>query len=214
MTVLKRIKFHLVAFFKNDWYVGICEFALFTSAIITGIIWWKYNKQELEPITVILAGIGGILDVVKRLIRTPKLPRLTFTEATSPSSRTSSFFMGATLTNFKDAFKTMQQENKGLFLVIYDNEHSTNSQLDYSLGYFTQYEQTKRLINQNFIQAIIPTSSADIQKYIPNDYHMENCLLIVLDKKGNIIRQEGVYANSDEGLERVRQDVAKLNKKT
>lgn len=214
MTILKLIKFYLVAFFKNDWYVGICELVLFAGAIITGIIWWKYNKQELEPITVILASVGGILDVVKRLILSPKLPRLTFSEATSPSSRTSSFFMGATLTNFNDAIKTSQQEKKGLFLVIYDNEHSTNSQLYYSLGYFTQYEQTKRLINQNFIQAIIPTNSANIQKYIPSDYHMENCLLVVLDKNENILRQEGVYANSDEGLKRVRQDVAKLNTQT
>jgi hypothetical protein len=214
MDILKKLKFYTVAYFKNDWYVGICELILFTSAIITGIVWWKYNEPELEPITVILAGIGGVLDVIKRLIRAPKLPRLTFTEATIQSSRESSFFIGATLTCLKDAISTAKNENKGLFLVIYDNEHSTNSQLDYSLGYFTQYEQTKRLINQNFIQAIIPTSSLDTHKYIPDNYHMENCLLVVIDKKGHIIRQEGVYANPDEGLKRVREDFEKLNRQT
>lgn len=73
---------------------------------------------------------------------------------------------------------------------------------------------TKRLINQHFIQAIVPSSSAGALKYIPDNYHMENCLLVVLDKKGQMIRQEGVYPNPDEGLKRIRQDIDKLNSLT
>ncbi|GLI11549.1 hypothetical protein MARBORIA2_06390 [Methanobrevibacter arboriphilus] len=49
------------------------------------------------------------------------------------------------------------------------------------------------------------------KKYIPKNYHMENCLSVVFDKKLNIIRQEGVYANGDEGLKRVREDIKKIN---
>ena len=122
----------------------------------------------------------------------------------------SSFFIGATLTDLNDAIEASRKERKGLFLVIYDPEHSTNSKLVHSLGYFSQYEITKRLINENFIQAIIPSTSYEIKKYIPDNYHMENCLLVVFDKNGIIIRQEGVYANPDEGLKRVRVDIDKL----
>jgi hypothetical protein len=125
--------------------------------------------------------------VTKRLVRAPQLPRLTFTEATSESSRESSFFIGATLTSLSDALITARQENKGLFIVIYDPEHSTNSQLDYCLGYFSEYQITKRLINQNFVQAIVSSSSTDTQRYIPQNYHMEKCLLVVLDRRQQII---------------------------
>jgi hypothetical protein len=101
-----------------------------------------------------------------------------------------------------------------LLIVIYDPEHSTNSQLDYCLGYFSEYQITKRLINQNFVQAIVSSNSTDTHRYIPQNYHMEKCLLVVLDRKQQIIRQEVVYANPDEGLKKVRQDIDKLNMQT
>jgi hypothetical protein len=200
----------MTLFFKRESYIGVLEILLFAGAIITAIEWLVYNNQKLEPYTIILASIGGILDVIKRIVREPKLPRLTFTEVALKTSRESSFFIGATLTDLKDSLIASKKENKGLFLVIYDPEHSTNSKLEYSLGYFTQYEMTKRLINQNFIQAIIPNTIYETKKYIPDNYHMENCLLVVLNKDCEIIRQEGVYANPDEGLKRVREDVNKL----
>lgn len=212
--ILKRFKFYFVFFFKNDYYVGFCEYTLILATLVAAIVWLKYDRQDFEPITLILACITGVIDVTKRLVRAPQLPRLTFTEATSESSRESSFFIGATLTSLSDALITARQENKGLFIVIYDPEHSTNSQLDYCLGYFSEYQITKRLINQNFVQAIVSSSSTDTQRYTPQNYHMEKCLLVVLDRRQQIISQEEVYANPDEGLKRVRQCIDKLNMQT
>jgi hypothetical protein len=212
-AVLTKIRFFVVNFFKRESYIGSIEILLFLGSIITAIEWLIFSNQLLEPYTIILASLGGILDVIKRIIKSPKLPRLSFTEATLSSSKESSFFIGATLTNLGDALNISQKENKGIFIVIYDNAHSTKSQLNYALGSFTQYELTKRLINDYFIQAILPSDFKGIQKYIPKAYHMEKCLLVVLDRMGNIIRQEGVYANGDEGLKRVREDIEKLNPK-
>jgi hypothetical protein len=207
---MNKIKFYITIFFKRESYIGIFEIILFVGAIVTAIEWLVNDNQKLEPYTIILASTGGILDVIKRIVRQPKLPRLTFTEVTLKTSRESSFFIGATFTDLNDAIYTAKKENKGLFLVIYDSEHSTNSKLEHSLGYFSQYEMTKRLINQYFIQVIVPISLIETRKYIPDNYHMENCLLVVLDKNGKIIRQEGVYANADEGLKRVREDINNL----
>lgn len=211
---MKRIKFYIITFFKRESYIGVLEIILFLSSIVTAVEWLIYDNQNLEPYTIILACLGGILDVIKRIIKEPKLPRITFTEAKLQSSRESSFFIGATLTNLSEALSAAKKEYKGVFIVIYDREHSTNSQLDYSLGCFTRYEQTKRLINQYFIQAIISSDSKNIRAYIPQNYHMENCLLVVLNYEGNIVRQEGVYANADEGLKRVNYDIEKLNTTT
>jgi hypothetical protein len=211
MEAWKKLKFYVIKFFGNNKIIGVVHLSLFVGTIITATIWLKYNKQELEPITIIFGSIIAIIDILKIIVTMPNLPKLTFSEYKSTSRMEASFFMGITLTNVDEALHSAKEENKGLFMVIYDNNHSTKSQLNYSLGYFTQYEMTKRLINEHFIQAIISTDTYEVNKFIPNDYPMENCLLIVLDKNGKIIRQEGVYANSDEGLKKVRQDIEKIN---
>lgn len=207
---MKKIKFYLILFFKNEKLVGFCEILIFITVIITAIFWWKDDSPGLEPFTIILTAIGLLIDVTKRIITKPKFPKITFTEYSSNSSRESSFFIGTTLTSLKDAKKAARENNKGIFLVIYDKEHPTNSQLNYSLGYFTSYDLTKRLINDNFIQIILPSDEPSIQKYIPDNYHMENCLLVVFDRQDRVIRTEGVYANSDEGLRIIREDISKL----
>ena len=209
---MKIIQFYLIKFFKNELLIGIIEILIFALVIFTGILWWKTDSPGFEPFTVILAAFGGILDVTKRIITKPTFPKLTFTEYTSKSSTESGFFFGATLTNYKEALKAAKLNNKGLFIVIYDKEHKTKSQLNYALGSFTRYEMTKRLINDYFIQLILQSDDFAIKKLIPENYHMENCLLIILDSKENIITQEGVYANSDEGLRRTKQAIEKLNK--
>jgi hypothetical protein len=210
METLKKLKFYMVKFLGNNKIIGVVHLSLFVGTIITATIWLKYDKQELEPITIIFGSIIAITDILKIIIM-PNIPKLTFSEYTSASRMEASFFMGVTLTKVDDALHSAEEENKGLFMVVYDNNHSTKSQLNYSLGCFTRYEITKRLINEHFIQAIISTDEYAVIKFIPNDYHMENCLLVVLDKSGKIIRQEGVYANADEGLKRVRQDIEKIN---
>jgi hypothetical protein len=207
---MTKIKFYLIHFFKNELYVGIVEGLLLIGALVMGILWLVFNKSDLEPYTVILACVGGLVDLTKRLITIPQLPKITFTEAISPSSKEASFFKGVTLTSLEEAIVASRESSKGLFLVIYDREHPTNSGLNYSLGAFTRYELTKRLINDYFIQAIVPSIGLEVQQYIA-DYHMEQCLLVVLDSKGKILRKEGVYANADEGLKRVREDISKLN---
>lgn len=46
---------------------------------------------------------------------------------------------------------------------------------------------------------------------IPADDPLENCLLTVMSPDKTILLQEGVYANPDEGLKRVREVIEKWN---
>ena len=208
--MLEKTKFHLVKFFKNEVLVGTIELIVFTCVIILAWFWWFYDIPWIEPITIIIAMFGGILNTIKRIIKAPKFPSLTFKEYTSKNSMESNFFMWVTFNNFSEAKTASKLSGKWIFLVIYDEEHSTKSELNYALWAFTKYEKTKRLLNDYFIQVILPSNISAIQKFIPKDYHMEKCLLVVLDKKWIILRQEWVYANSDEWLKRVNQDIEKL----
>ncbi len=50
-----------------------------------------------------------------------------------------------------------------------------------------------------------PSSAPELSRLVPDDDPLERCLWVVLDPSGRIFRREGVYANPDEGLKRVRE---------
>jgi len=122
----------------------------------------------------------------------------------------SRFFAGKVFTSIGEAKKVAEQHNKPLFIIIYDGKHPKKSKLDYSLGYFTEYETTKKIIKDNFVQALIDKNTNKVDDLIPIDEPLENCLLVIVDKGGQMKFTEGVYANPDEGLKRVRHFVQQL----
>ncbi len=137
------------------------------------------------------------------------------TANTEPSSESDSrFFKGKVYSDIKQAEKLSQKHNKPMFIVIFDKLHPKLSKLGYSLGYFMEYETTKRLVHDNFIQVLTDSETPGAKELIPVDDPLENCLLTVVSPDKDIIRQEGVYANPDEGLKRVREIIAKWNKTT
>ena len=95
------------------------------------------------------------------------------------------------------------------FVVIYDPAHPSHSKLDYALGCFTEYQTTKRLVDQHFVPIIGPSDDPMFSSLVPEDDPLELCLWVVLDGNGKVLRREGVYANPDEGMKRVRSVIAK-----
>lgn len=98
-----------------------------------------------------------------------------------------------------------------LFVIVYDEDHPTHSRLDYSLGYFMEYQTTKRLVDQHFVALLGPSSDPSLRILVPQDDPLENCLWVVMAPDGKVLRREGVYANPDEGMKRVRQVIASLS---
>ena len=124
------------------------------------------------------------------------------------------YFIGKVQTDLNQAKELSKKSNKPLFIVIYDKTHPKLSKLDYSLGYFMEYETTKKLVNNNFIQVLIDSGKPEVRELVPAEEPLENCLLTILTPDNKIIRQEGVYANPDEGLKRTKEIIEKWNKTT
>lgn len=122
------------------------------------------------------------------------------------------FFEGEYFREIGAALAASREQNKPLFLVIFDGAHPKKSKLNYSLGYFLEYQTTKRLVHERFIQAIVDVNSDGARQFVPADDPLENCLWVVLNPNGSVVRREGVYGNPDEGLRRVREVVAALAK--
>lgn len=157
----------------------------------------KVTKEEAE----------NAQKLIKEIIAQAEIEN---TELDSESE--SKFFIGKVYSDFKQAKKISKKENKPMFIVIYNKSHPRQSKLDHSLGYFMEYETTKKLVQNNFIQVLTDSENLTDKVLIPLDDPLENCLLVVLSPDNKIIRREGVYANPDEGLKRVREIIATWNK--
>jgi hypothetical protein len=95
-----------------------------------------------------------------------------------------------------------------VFVVIFDPAHPHRSKLNYALGYFMEYQTTKRLVDEYFVPVIGPTSDPDLKSLVPEHDPLELCLWVVLESTGTVLRRESVYANPDEGMKRVREVIA------
>lgn len=128
------------------------------------------------------------------------------------SESTTDYFKGEVFNDLDKAKKISKKKNKPLFIIIYDKNHPTKSKLNHSLGYFMEYEATKKLVNKNFIQVLIDSDKPNIHKLIPTENPLENCFLVIMDPDGKILKQEDVYANSSEGLKRTKKLIEKWEK--
>ena len=122
------------------------------------------------------------------------------------------YFKGKVFTSLTKAKEISNKTNKPLFIVIYDKSHPELSKLSYSLGYFMEYETTKKIVNNNFIQDLTDTEEPEVKELLPAEEPLENCFLTILTPDNKIIRQEGVYANPDEGLKRTKEIIQEWNK--
>lgn len=100
--------------------------------------------------------------------------------------------------------------NVPLFVVIYDERHSSRSRLDYCLGWFMEFETTKRLVDEHFVVLVGSSSIPELAALVPADDPLEECRLVVQDQTRKVIYSESVYANSSEGLKRVRRMIAAM----
>ena len=123
----------------------------------------------------------------------------------APSAREQPFFLREPHADLAVALREAGGRKSPVFCVIFDPAHPTRSKLNYSLGYFMEYQVTKRLVDEHFVAVVGPSSAAELSRMVPDDDPLELCLWVVLDPSGRILRREGVYANPDEGLKRVRE---------
>lgn len=117
------------------------------------------------------------------------------------------FFLRAPHHNLANGLKEAAERGLLAFVVVFDPAHPQHSRLDFSLGYFMDYQTTKRLVDQYFVPIVGPSDDSQFSALVPEDDPLENCLWVVLDPSGVVIRRESVYANPGEGMKRVRKVV-------
>ncbi|OOG42688.1 hypothetical protein B0E51_04375 [Rhodanobacter sp. C05] len=115
------------------------------------------------------------------------------------------FFRTTPFATLAEALAEAKRIDRRVFVVLFDDKHRQLSKLDYTLGYFMEYEATKNVIHENFVTAIV--SVADAKHLVPAGT-LEVARWFLLDKEGEILDQRDVYANPDEGLKVVNHLIA------
>jgi hypothetical protein len=125
--------------------------------------------------------------------------------AADPQLICNTFFLREPHSNLADGLKEAAARGLLAFVVIFDPAHPQHSQLNYALGCFMGYQTTKRLVDEYFVPIVGPSADPQLSALVPEDEPLELCLWVVLNPAGQVLRREGVYANSDEGMKRVRE---------
>jgi len=110
------------------------------------------------------------------------------------------FFKSTPFATLAEALAEAKRVDRRVFVVLYDDGHRLLSKLDYALGYFMEYEATKTLVHEHFVAAVVPLSGGRL--LLPTGA-LEVARWFLLDKEGEILDQQDVYANPDEGLQAV-----------
>lgn len=118
------------------------------------------------------------------------------------------FFRTTPFATLLDALAEAKRIDRRVFVVVYDDKHRHLSKLDHALGYFMEHEATKTLVHESFVVAIIPSSEG---KHLVPTSALEVARWFLLDNEGNVLDQQDVYANPDEGLKVVKRLAAMLS---
>ena len=93
--------------------------------------------------------------------------------STDPQMIRNKFFLREPHTKLDVALEEAKGRDLLLFVVIYDPLHPSHSKLDFSLGYFMEYQTTKRLVDQHFVPVIGASSDPDFLSLVPKDDPLE-----------------------------------------
>jgi hypothetical protein len=124
------------------------------------------------------------------------------------------FFSGHALTNLEEAFADAKEKQVPIFMVVYDSDHPRNSRMDYYFRWFMDYETTKQLVRENFIQVLGDAKEPRVAEYIPEGDPLEHCLAVVLAPDGSVIRRQSIPGNPDEAMRWTKALVSEVSRQT
>ncbi|SKB08700.1 hypothetical protein SAMN02745166_04998 [Prosthecobacter debontii] len=104
------------------------------------------------------------------------------------------------------AKKKAQAEGKRIFLVAHDPRGDYNNQ-GLQIKYFTDLDETKKLIKENFIVVVVPVGNKDLAE-ISGGTNMERPRFFLLSPTGAKVRDDSMAKNSADGLRIIKELIA------
>lgn len=102
------------------------------------------------------------------------------------------------------ALKRAQKENKRVLVAVYDSKGDYNDQ-GLQIKYFTDLEETKKLLKENFIIVLMDRNHKDLTKYADAAANTERPHYILLSPTGSKLKTDSLVANPTDGLRRTKE---------
>jgi hypothetical protein len=167
----------------------------------------RFAKSEVSALRADIDRAPRI-KVVSELPKSPGVDDLFIESEASAPVPSAELFLRPPSGTLEEALAKAKESQKPVFLVIYDAAHPTRSKLAFTLGYFLEYQTTRKLVDEHFEPAVVPVSDPTARALVPADDPLERPRWVVLTRNSRVLRSEGLYANPDVGLERTREAIA------
>lgn len=113
---------------------------------------------------------------------------------------------------FSSVLKVAKDQDRPILLIVYDEKSPTKSQMDWGVGNFFRYKESRKLVKENFVAGITKKSDPDILKYLDGTDLWEECRIILLTKEGKMLNSEIVFANPEYGIKALRAYLSQMEK--
>lgn len=104
------------------------------------------------------------------------------------------------------ALKRAQKDGKKVFLAVYDPKGDYNNQ-GLQIKYFTDLEETKKLLKENFVVVLLPVGHKDLAN-ITSGTNLERPRFFLLSSTGQKIKDDTLAQNAEYALKVVKELVA------
>lgn len=120
----------------------------------------------------------------------------------------SRYFTGKVHSDLDAALKIAQTLNKPVWVIGYgpDDERKARSS---RIRFFMELQETKKLVEENFVQVMMPFGEKSLQPLIAKDDNLEMPMLFILNPQGEIIIKRVVNENQEWGLRRTKEYLLK-----
>ena len=120
----------------------------------------------------------------------------------------SDYFRGHVYSDLDKALKVAKTTTKPLWVIGYGKDEEKHRR-HWQIHWFMDLEETKSLVNENFIQVMAPFSENSIQPLIAKEDNLELSMLFLLSPQGKIIFKRVLNENPEWGLRRTKEYILK-----
>lgn len=105
------------------------------------------------------------------------------------------FFINVPFTDLALAKRESERSGKKLLLVVYDAEHSRQSQVRFLLGCALDYLPVKQTVDQKFVVCLAPKQMPGVGDLVPEGSWLEAALMYVFEPDGTLQWRTDVHGN-------------------
>ena len=106
------------------------------------------------------------------------------------------------------ALSAAKGKSKPIFMAVYDKKHLDQAKVKWNLSGLIGWDATKKLLAENFVQALVERKKVKDMKQIQLPDPFEEVLVFFLTPEGEVFHTEQIKYNAETGYQRINEILA------